>query len=241
MTPRDSNPGAGEFPLTRLSLLRLMRDADAGARSEAEDVFWRAYQGPLYAYARHGRKSKAARDLVQGFCAWVIETDLLGRFEPAKGRLRSWMLLSFKGYIRDEEEREAAQKRGGGAVVEDIDEVEVVDPGPTPDSAYDLAWAKAIVARAFARWKAELAVDRKDVWKLALVQLIEVDGYSGLPSREDFARNHGVTLDQVDHFIDRDSKVYLKGELRREVRESCASDDDAREERDFLLQCLAAQ
>jgi len=102
-------------------------------------------------------------------------------------------------------------------------------------------WAKAIVARAFARWKAELAVNREDVWRLALVQLIEVDGYGGLPSRENFAKNHGVTLEQVNHFIDRDSKVYMKGELRRETAESCVTDDDAREERDYLLQCLVAQ
>lgn len=229
------------FPLTRLSLLMRMHGADAGARSEAEDVFWRAYQGPLYAYARCGRKSEAAKDLVQGYCAWVIETDLLGRFDPARGRLRSWLLMWFQGYIRDEAKRARAAKRGGRVATEGMDRVEVVDPSPSAAAAYDQAWAKALLKRAFARWKAELAADRKNPWKLSLAQLIEVDGYGRLPSIETTARMDGVSEARVRHFIERESKLRLREEITREVRESCASDADARAERDYLLGCLASR
>jgi len=205
--------------------------------SSARRSFHAWETGPLFAYARCGRDGHEARDLVQGYCAWAIETDLVGRFDPARGRLRSWLLLWFQGYLRDEAERAGALKRGGGVTTEAVDEVEVAARGLSPEEAYDRAWAQALVARAFARLKVALAVDPRIRWKLALVQLIEVDGYGRLPCVEKYAKQNGVTEEQVRHFLE-DSKPILKGEITREVRESCASLDDTRAERDYLLRCL---
>jgi len=236
MSSLDSNLGGADaqFPLTRLTLLMRMQGTDAGARSEAEQVFWEAYWKPLYAYARRSRPSEDAKDLVQGFCAWVIETDLLARFDRKRGRLRSFLLMWFQGHLRDEEAKSSTLKRGGGREGEDVAKIEVRYPGATPEEAFDIAWARDVVSGAFRRWKAKLAKRRDDVWRLALVQLLEVDGYDGLPDQEIFAGRHGVKAHQVREFI-RGSKRRLQEEVMKELRESCGTFLEAAEEAVHML------
>lgn len=234
--------GDGSFPITRLSILRQARMRSDGQRQEALGVLWQAYWKPLYAFARHnGRKNEAAKDLVQAFCARAIEEDLLARFEPEKGRLRAWLLHCFRDFMADEAAKELAKRRGEGAVPLPIEAVDAPDPAPDPEHAYDLAWAKGLVERAFLRWKRLLAAKREDAWKLALVQLIEVDGYSALPDLSVFAKRHFVEEAEVKEFVLHRSKVHLKQEILGEIREGAGSDPEAREELDFVLRCLAAQ
>ncbi len=234
--------GDGSFPITRLTILRQARMRSDGQRQEALGVLWQAYWKPLYAYARHhGRPNDAAKDLVQAFCAHAIEGDLLARFNPEKGRLRAWLLHCFRDFMADEKAKELAERRGAGTEHEPVEQVEVLDPAPDPERAYDLAWAKGLVERAFLRWKTVLARKREDVWRLALVQLIEVDGYGALPDLAIFAKRHFVGEAEVKEFVHYKSKIHLKHEILAEIREGSTSDAEAREELDFVLRCLASQ
>jgi RNA polymerase sigma-70 factor (ECF subfamily) len=77
-----------------------------------------SYWYPLYAYLRrHGYPAGQAQDLTQDFFVRVLEGRYLDRADPEKGRFRSFLLTSLKFFVADEEDRNRAQKRGGGALL----------------------------------------------------------------------------------------------------------------------------
>ncbi len=230
--------GDGAFPLTRLTLIRQASQASPEERKEVLDHFWKSYWKPLYAYARNmGAGNEEAKDLVQAFCAKSIETGLLARFDPSRGRLRTWMLTTFRSFFLDETDKARAEMRGGGkrALPEEA-ALGVPDPA---QAEFDRAWAHGLIERAFDRWKRDLGASVEDRWKLDLVALIHSDGYGKLPELASLATRLGVTVAQVRHFVQRDSKKRLREEILLEVREGASGEAEAREELDYLLRCVA--
>src|ERR1700683_3430093 len=76
------------------------------------------YWYPLYAYLRRrSYPAHEAQDLTQEFFVRVLEGRYLDRADPEKGRFRSFILTSLKFFVADEEDRQRARKRGGGALV----------------------------------------------------------------------------------------------------------------------------
>jgi RNA polymerase sigma-70 factor (ECF subfamily) len=76
----------------------------------------------LYAWARHrGWLPEDAADEVQVFVEKVSRLQLLGRADPARGRLRSWLLKSFSNHLADTHRRNLRAKRGGGVTHVRID------------------------------------------------------------------------------------------------------------------------
>lgn len=232
--------GDGAFPLTRLTLLRRARQEDPVARKEALGTFWQAYWKPLYAYARHLKLSnEVAKDLVQDFCAKAIEGDILARFDPSRGKLRTWMLTCFRSHFLKTMEAQRAQKRGGGKMGLPVEAALEV---PSPESAqveFDRAWAQGLLERAFDRWRQELVQRADDHWKLAVVRLIQAEGFGKLPSTAELAARFRVSEPRVRHFVHRDSKKRLREEILIEIREANPGEADAREELDYLLRCVA--
>ena len=232
--------GDGAFPLTRLTLLRRVREEDPAARKEALGTFWEAYWKPLYAYARHLKLSnEAAKDLVQAFCARAIETDLLARFDSSRGRLRTWLRMCFHSYFLDTMDTQRALKRGGGAKGLPVEAALDVPSEESGQAEFDRAWAQGLIGRAFDRWKQELVQRAEDHWKLALVRLIHAEGFGKLPPAAELATRLRVSESRVRHFVHRDSKKRLKEEILLEIREANPGEAEAREELDYLLRCVA--
>jgi len=91
----------------------------------------------------------------------VLEGRYLDRANPEKGRFRSFILTSLKFFAADEQDRQRARKRGGGAVVsfefssgEDRYQSE---PGhdETPDRIFERRWALSMLERVLERLRAE--------------------------------------------------------------------------------------
>ena len=89
------------------------------ALSELCQIYWR----PLYVFLRkkgYGRED--AQDLTQGFFAHLIETRGYARADPSKGRFRAFLLAALKNFIADARDRQHALKRGGGMILESLDD-----------------------------------------------------------------------------------------------------------------------
>ena len=83
---------------------------------QAMETLCRAYWYPLYAYARRCGVSPAdSEDLVQGFFASFLQNKGFCRVDAAQGRLRSYLLASFR-YFQSTESRSAAALKRGGAI-----------------------------------------------------------------------------------------------------------------------------
>lgn len=152
-------PTGPEFPRTRwTAVLRLRAGAGdaAGEKALAElcEMYWR----PLYAYARRcGRPPTDAEDLTQGFFARLLEQDLFAKADPARGRLRSFLLGAFKNFMSEEHRQAGRQKRGGGQIPVPLDQLRssdldqqlaANDPAMDAESMFDRVWFDTLLDHA---------------------------------------------------------------------------------------------
>jgi RNA polymerase sigma-70 factor (ECF subfamily) len=157
--------GAGrDFPATSWGLIvRLTGDATTGRRDALEGLC-RRYWKPVYHFSRRAwsKKPEDAKDLAQGFFAWLLEGDALQRYAPARGSFRSYLKVLLRGFAADQNDAERALKRGGGKKVLALDDADAPlhdivpdDSAAPPEEAFDRAWKEEILRR---------AVDRARAW-----------------------------------------------------------------------------
>ena len=154
-----------EFPTTRWSVLRQLDASQTQVASAALETLCRAYRYPIYAYLRRaGHTPEDAEDWTQGFFAYLIKRRLANRAAPEKGHFRSFLLGSIKNYISTEQRKLAAQKRGGGQGVVSLDALTVEEryaqepvAQHTPETLFELSWAREVMARSIAALEREYA------------------------------------------------------------------------------------
>jgi RNA polymerase sigma factor (sigma-70 family) len=158
-------PGSSQFPTTRWTLVVAAGDPQRKDARSALASLCENYWYPLYAYLRRrGCAPDQAQDLTQEFFMRVLEGRYLDRADPEKGRFRSFILTSLKFFAADEQDRQRAQKRGGGTVVsfdfssgESGEERYQREPGheETPDRIFERRWALSMLERVMEKLRDE--------------------------------------------------------------------------------------
>lgn len=146
-----------DFPATRHSLV----EAAAGSREALDEVI-ALYGKPAYKHVRikWRRGNEESKDLVQGFFAAVLERNLLAEFDPAKGRLRTWMRACLDRFVLKQDESASRLKRGGGVEMTfdfDAAERELASTAPSPEDVFQREWEREVFARALEDLRAECA------------------------------------------------------------------------------------
>jgi RNA polymerase sigma factor (sigma-70 family) len=111
------------FPATRLSVVARTRSEDPETRQLAFTALIGAYWKPVYKYLRlkwHLDPDDAA-DLTQDFFTTTLEKDVLGRYDPAKARFRTYLRLCLDGFAANARKAEGRLKRGGGVSIVPLD------------------------------------------------------------------------------------------------------------------------
>lgn len=231
--------------MTRWSLIeRLSRDAEGNeARAALEDLC-RLYWFPLYAFARgSGHRPEEAEDLTQGYFTELLEKELFTKAQQDKGRLRTFLLITFKRFVNDQEKAARALKRGGGTPLISIeaDEAETryasaLSHGETPDQIFDRRWALTVLEQVLAdlreeyeaKGKGELFEGLKDhlAWRASHANSAET------------AASLGMTENNIRVSVFRLRRRY--GELlRRHIAETLESPDQVADEIDYLMSALS--
>jgi DNA-directed RNA polymerase specialized sigma24 family protein len=105
------------FQTTHWTLVCAAGSADTQVARDALESLCQTYWYPLYAYVRsRGNAPHDAQDLTQGFFCKLLEKDYLADADPARGRLRSFLLTSLKHYMANDWDKARALKRGGDQV-----------------------------------------------------------------------------------------------------------------------------
>jgi RNA polymerase sigma factor (sigma-70 family) len=152
-------PGDGRFPSTRWSLVVAAAHQGTPDGSEALASICSAYWYPLYAFVRRsGRDPASSEDLTQAYFTRLLEKQWLRQFQPERGRLRTFLLVSLKHFINNEWAHDHAQKRGGLSTPVPLDRDsaeehyrrEPADP-LTPERIFERRWALTVVDHAMAR------------------------------------------------------------------------------------------
>lgn len=154
-SPRDARIS---LRTTRWSLVRRA----AGGGPAALDEWLRACWYPLYVWARQKEMSpEDAADAVQDFLGKICSRGLLEQVDPARGRLRSWLLAAFSNHLSKLHIRASRLKRGGGArhgmvdrrCLENFYQNDMA-ANIGPEKAYSRAWALTLMDEALARLEA---------------------------------------------------------------------------------------
>lgn len=229
---------AREFPATRWTLV-----ADAGAasqtRREALESLLAIYWKPLYFHARRkGLPVEAAKDAVQGFLVHVLEQDLAGRADPARGRFRHYLRASFDNHLHNQHERDASLKRGGAVQTLPLDfeiaEREIAAAEDPAESALDREWALGVMERALAALRREFEFDaRRERFEAAM----EFFRPETVPTYQAAAEKCGMTESQFKAFLHR-VRVRFRRIVRQEVEQTVSSAEEADSEMADLVRAL---
>lgn len=186
----------------------------------------RSYWWPLYAFARRaGMNCEDAQDAVQGFFAALIQREAIGRADPDRGRLRTFLLASFKNHMADDYDRRTAWRRGGRAQTVSIDEMTAEEryanepqESATPERLFERQWALLLLQRALDTLAAERAAAGRAREMEVLRPFLDASGLSGDAAYEEAAAALGMSLANTRVAVHR-----LRHRYRRVLMETVAA------------------
>jgi len=155
---KDTRSRPEDFPDTRWSIISAVqrRSENQQRADQALATVCERYWYPLYAFARRqGLTVEDAQDATQGFFAHLIEKETLKAADRERGRLRTFLLSSFRYFLADEHDRRTAWRRGGRTVTFSFDAVSAekrfaLEPRDevTPEQFFDRQWSLTILKQA---------------------------------------------------------------------------------------------
>jgi RNA polymerase sigma-70 factor (ECF subfamily) len=214
------------------------------ALSELCQIYWR----PLYSFLRRqGYGSEDARDLIQGFFADLIENRAYERADPEKGRFRSFLLGTLKHFVADVRDRGRALKRGGGMILDNLDDQAIAEAETRvaqaaqwqPEEIYDREWAASLLRQALDRLTQECALAGKADLLSHLMPYLSATEESAIPYEQMAERTHRPVA-TLRSDVARLRKRY-RAILREVVRDTVFETEDVDEELRYLCQVLAAR
>ena len=227
------------FPTTRWTLILASHEGGEAERSALEQLcatYWR----PVYVFLRRkGLAPPAAEDAAQGFFLHLLQRDFLPRLDPARGRLRSYLLRALEHYLVNLHERDTAKKRGGAFRFVPLDTAEVerglpASPAPAPD-AFEREWALGVMERGLARLRGEYEdgarKGRADV-------ILGFFGLDRAPTYAEAARECAMTVPQFKAALHR-ARARFREILREEVAATVEDDADGEREIGDLVRALS--
>jgi hypothetical protein len=236
----------GAFPSTHRSAVLRARSADADERRLAFDALVSAYWKPVYKYLRLRWRlaPEDAEDRTQGFFARSFEKGDFARWEPSRGRFRTFLRACLDAYAANAHRDATRLKRGGGVQTVRL-EFETAEGELTahpvaaesldPDALFQTEWIRSLFARAVDALQAHCAATGKDV-QFALFEKYDLEGAEAdrRPTYADLGREFALPVTQVTNYL-----AAARREFRRSVldllRDSCASDEEFRAEARAVL------
>ncbi len=218
------------FPPTRPSAIAGLHASDEAVRARSLAVLSEVYWRPICAYVQvRWRKDRAqAEDLTQAFFATALDRATFDRYQPERGRFRTYVRHCVDRHVVDEHRRAVAMRRGGGDDAVDLASVEATLTSADGDAlaAFDAAWLRRLVTLASERLDAGLKARGKPLYA-ALFHRFHRD--DDPPSYQAVADELGIKVTDVTNWL-----AYARREFRRIaldlMREITASDDEFADE-----------
>ncbi|WP_309387752.1 RNA polymerase sigma factor [Cerasicoccus frondis] len=226
------------FHTTRWSLVLAATRLYDNAAQRALGELCTVYRGPLLAHAqRRGLNAADAEDAVQGFYERLLRLESLATARRERGRFRSFLLGAFNHYLSDRHDHANAAKRGAGAVTAmDFSDAAIADADAlAPDTAFDKAWALALLDAVLERLRVELTDAGKADWFDALAP--HLGGRDEQQPQAEVAAALGLSETALRVALYRLRKRY-KELLRDEVAQTLAKSEDVDAELRHLIAAL---
>ena len=192
MVPPDDERQTREpvqFATTRWTVVLSAAQCSTPESDAALETLCRTYWYPLYAYARRrGYSAEDACDVTQEFFARLLQKRFLVDADRAKGKFRSFLLVSLRHFLANEWDKANAQRRGGGRAPISIDANAAegsyrLEPAHelTAERIFERRWALTLLEQVLRRLRADYVNSGKenlfDILKPALVEPAHAVGY----------------------------------------------------------------
>ena len=222
------------FHTTRWSMVVRAAAGDPAVAQRALGELCELYWPALYAFVRRSGRSEAdALDLVQSFCAQLLDRGGLGGADRQEGRFRHYLLGALRHFLDNSARHERAAKRGGSELHWSLDDAEAryaaEPPGAGPERLFERRWAMALLDRATARLRDEYEARGRRAVLDALEQALLGDDRAAC--HQDVARRLGTTEGAVKvalHRLRARLRELIRDEVLQTVTDPAAVDDELR-------------
>lgn len=200
-----------EFPRTTEGLRAHLRSPDPQARRAVMESLAERYWSPVFQFLRlsYGKPAQEAEDLAQAFFLWLMERDVLQKFDPARSAFRTFLKGVLRNFAGNEHQALQRLKRGGGVRHVPLPAA-MLDAESDPEKAFDRAWTRELVARAVARVRARYEASKRFVPFLVFERHDLAAGDP--PSYAELARTLGLKESDVRNHL-----FEVRGRVREEV------------------------
>jgi RNA polymerase sigma factor (sigma-70 family) len=234
------------FPVTHRSAVLRARSTDAGERRAAFEALVRSYWKPVYKYLRLRWRLDVedAEDTTQGFFARSFDKGDFARWEPARGRFRTFLRACLDAYAANARRDARRLKRGGGVQIVPLEfataegelrEHPIAAEGADPDALFQAEWVRSLFTQAVEALQAHCAAADKSI-QFELFEKYDL-GTAESPQRltyADLAAQTGLPVTQVTNHL-----AAARREFRRLVlellRDVCTTEEEFRAEARAVL------
>lgn len=213
------------FPTTRISVVEAAAGTDLDARHRAFETLVAVYWRPAYLHLRLKWKAERedAEDLTQEFFARAMTQGFFEKYDPARGRFRTFLRGCIDHLAANTRRDERRLKRGGGATHLPLDfagaEQDLafarVPGAEDPDARFHREWVRSLFTLAVDALRAECAAGGREV-RFRLFARSDLDPVEGeaRPSYRELAEEFGLPVTQVTNHL-----AWARREFRRVVLE----------------------
>lgn len=222
------------FPETAWSSILARPDAASPERRAKLEQLCSRYWRPVYKYLRAARRHSIedAKDLAQAYFCFVLESDLVSKYEPDRGRFRAFLKAALNTFLAGVHRDSSRLKRGGDRSPVSLD-AEALETESfladlrqrTPEEIFDRQWAEDVMAQAIVELRRQLLAEGKEPYFKVYEACDLAPAEADRPSYDQVARSLGLSVNDVRNFLHA-ARARLKEVLRAAVADYVASPDD---------------
>ena len=186
------NPQGDAFPLTRHSVVVAAQGSDPGERSRAIEAITSFYWRPVYKYVRvrwHVDREDA-EDFTQDFFYRLLEKDFLASYDPAKGKLRTFLRTCIDRLFMNQLRDAHRQKRGDSASTQ----------AGSAEDYFEKEWVRTLFALAVERLRAQCHAAGKTT-HFAVFERYDLGDEDTRPSYAALAEEFSIAATDVTNYL----------------------------------------
>lgn len=196
-----------------------------------------AYRSPVIAVLqqRWGMQIADAEDLAHDFFAQALARDWLARYDPDKGRFRTFLRTCLLAYAATAHEALMRHKRGGGLRHVPLEDATLIATDDVTAAIFDREWMRSVLSIALAALHDEcIEQDRATTWQAFSEYDVDGADLDERPTYESLAKRIGIPPTQVTNYLNW-ARRRFRAHVLATVRELTANDAEYREEVRALL------
>lgn len=225
------------FPATQRSLVEALRSNDPAVRERAVDLATRVYRAPVIAVAslQWSMQRADAEDLAHDFLAHAIEKEWFFRYDPARGRFRTFLRSCLQAFASTRREAEGRLKRGGAVRHVAIDNVDLVAEDAPLDALFEREWVRSVLATAVDALRQEAEAAKRQV-AFAVFEAHDIDAsaHDASVTYAMTAQRFNIPVTQVTNYLNWSRRRFREHVLQT-LRALTVSDAEFRDEARTLL------